>query len=67
MTAIEHRIIRQTLQRRETAIGYRRSSTVWVERLIAVLAATAGLLIVGSYAEEMLWLLLAVATVVTLR
>jgi hypothetical protein len=63
---IEHRIIRQLLQRREEVIPPRGYS-LWVERLIAVLAVTAGLSIVGSYFEEMLWVVLAVATLATLR
>ena len=67
---IEHRITRQLLQRREEVIpptGYNRNHSLWVERLIAVLAVTVGLSIVGSYFEEMLWVLLAVATLAILR
>jgi hypothetical protein len=63
---IEHRITRQLLQRREAVVPHRGYS-LWVERLIAVLAVTAGLSIVGSYFEEMLWILLASATLATLR
>ena len=33
----------------------------WIDRLIAILAVTAGLLIVGSYLEELLWAILAFA------
>lgn len=67
---IEHRITRQLLQRREEVVERRdhhRSPSPWVERLIAVLAITAGLSIVGSYFEEILWVLLAVATLAILR
>ena len=39
----------------------------WADRLIAVLAVTAGLLIAGSVFEELLWAVVGVATLVTLR
>jgi hypothetical protein len=35
--------------------------------LIAILAVTAGLVILGSYLEELLWAAVAATTVVTLR
>jgi hypothetical protein len=37
-----------------------------VERLISVTAVTAGMLLLGSYAPELLWVLLAGAAVLTL-
>jgi len=61
---IEHRITRDILQRRG-----REPDTVngpLVERLITVTAVTAGMLILGSYAPELLWALLAGAGVLTL-
>ncbi len=63
---IEHRIARQLLQRREGVLPRGRQG-LWVERFIAVLAATAVLSVVGSYFEELLWALLAIATLATLR
>jgi hypothetical protein len=39
----------------------------WADRLIAILAVTAGLVILGSYLEELLWAAVAATTVVTLR
>jgi len=63
---IEHRITRQLLQRR-AEVSEPQASHFWVERLIAVLAVTAGLSVVGSYAEEVLWAGLAIATLITLR
>lgn len=39
----------------------------WADRVIGILAVTAGLLVVGSYHEELLWLVLATATAFTLR
>ena len=63
---IEHSITRQLLQRRDVGTE-RQGSLLWAERLIAVLAVTAGLMIVGSYVEEVLWLVLAVAAAAMLR
>jgi len=66
MKLIEYRIIRQLLQRRE--VGERQLAfNSWAERLISVLALTAGLFALGSYFEELLWVVLAVALIVTLR
>ena len=56
----------QLLHRREDTVRPR-AGNPWVERLIAVLAVTAGLSVVGSYFEEVLWAVLAVATLATLR
>ena len=63
---IEYRITRQLLQRREEG-GEHQGASVWADRLIAILAVTVGLLLLGSYLEELLWALLAGATVLTLR
>jgi hypothetical protein len=61
---LEHRITRDLLQRRncETASGNGRL----VERIITVAAVTAGMLMLGSYAPELLWALLAGAGMLTL-
>jgi hypothetical protein len=63
---IEYRITRQLLRRRQEG-GEQQGANVWADRLIAILAVTAGLFILGSYLEELLWALLAAATVFTLR
>jgi len=68
---IEYRITRQLLRRREEG-GERQGDlkqgyNLWADRLIAILAVTAGLCILGSYLEELLWALLAAATLFTLR
>jgi hypothetical protein len=63
---IEYRITRQLLQRREEG-GEQSGSSVWADRLIAILAVTVALLILGSFLEELLWVLLAAATIFTLR
>ena len=63
---IEYRITRQLLQRRQQ--GYvQLDQNLWVERLIAILAVTAGLIIIGSFFEELLWAVVAAATISTLR
>jgi hypothetical protein len=63
---IEYRITRQLLQRREEG-GEQSGSSVWADRLIAILAVTAALFILGSFLEELLWVLLPAATIFTLR
>jgi hypothetical protein len=68
---IEYQITRQLLQRREEDVAQqgvaRADINPWAERLIAILAVTAGLLILGSYLEELLWAAVAATTVITLR
>jgi hypothetical protein len=63
---VEYRITRQLLQRRAEG-GVQQGVNPWADRLIAILAVTAGLFILGSYVEELLWAVLAVATICTLR
>jgi hypothetical protein len=63
---IEYRITRQLLQRRDQAAVHQ-TLNHWADRLIAVLAVTAGLFIIGSFFEELLWAALAAATVITLK
>ena len=63
-SAIEHRITRDLLRRRELRL--RGWSPRVVERLIITAAVTAVLLILGSLAQELLWAALAGSTVLTL-
>ena len=63
---IEHRITRQLLQRRDQD-NEPQVYNLWADRLIAILAATVGLFIMGSYFEELPWVALAVATLFTLK
>lgn len=75
--AIEQGIVRQLLQRRwrrETCMGVAEflqapagSMQCWADRLIAVLALTICLVVIGIYAEQLLWALLGSATVFALR
>jgi hypothetical protein len=76
VTGIETQIIRQLLENRENGAmqlgavqrkGWSADSNIWADRLIAVVAATVGLVILGSYLEELLWAAVAGATVFTLR
>jgi hypothetical protein len=78
---IEYRITRQLLRRREQRCVYGQRLSIprsawgtshfdvrrWADRLIGILAVTTGLLVVGSYVEELLWAVLATATLYTLR
>ena len=73
---IESQITRQLLQRRaagclqqsaEQQSAVRADPSPWADRLIGILAVTAGLLILGSYIEELLWAAVAATTVFTLR
>ncbi len=61
---IEHRIIQELLCRRERiALGGTRRMA---ERVITAAAVTAGLLLLGSYLQELLWALLGGAVILTL-
>ena len=61
---IEHCITQDLLRRRgRAAPGANRSMA---ERLITAAAVTAGLLLLGSYLQELLWALLGGAIVLTL-
>ncbi len=61
---IEQRITRDLLRRREQGIAPGRNP--WLERLITAAAVTVGMLVLGSYLQELLWVLLAAAAVLTL-
>lgn len=61
---IEHRITRNLMDRREEQFSSRNGHVA--ERLITAAAITAGMLLLGSYAQELLWALLAGAAVLTL-
>lgn len=65
--AFEIRIIRELISRRAGgAADAARRQPLLAERVIAVLAATAGLFLVGSLLQELLWALLAAGTVLAL-
>lgn len=60
--ALEYRVTQRLQQRpRDTAEPYR--AFTWSDRLIAVLSVTVGLVVVGSFLEELVWAVLAAATV----
>jgi len=61
---IEHRITRNLMQRRERQQPV--TSGPVAERLITTVAVAAGMLVLGSYLQELLWVLLAGAAVLTL-
>ena len=61
---IEHRITRNLIDRREREPARRHEQLA--ERLITVSAVTAGMLLLGSYAQELLWALLAGEAVLTM-
>lgn len=59
---IEYRISQRLKQRfRQAPEPYR--AFTWSDRLIAVLSVTVGLIVVGSFLEELIWVVLAAATV----
>ena len=73
---VEYQITRQLLQRREGGAVQpgavpdavkRADLNPWADRLIAILAVTTGLVILGNYLEELLWAAVVATTVVTLR
>lgn len=61
--AMEYRITRQLLQRRGDA--GKRSFSGLADRVISVVALCAGLFLLGSYLQELLWALLAAGAVLT--
>ena len=61
---IEHQITRNILRRREQ--DPRAGSGLLADRLIMITAVTAGMLLLGSYLQELLWVMLAGAAVLTL-
>ncbi len=79
MTAVKHleyQITRQLMRRREQIAvrqgaiqqGNRRLGTSkWADRFIAIIALTTGLLVLGSFLEELLWAAVAATTLLTLR
>ena len=78
---VEYQITRQLLQRREGGAVQpgavqpgavpdavkRADLNPWADRLIAILAVTTGLVILGNYLEELLLAAVVATTVVTLR
>ena len=63
---IEYRITRQLLQRQHSLGEGNFRGGSWVERAISVAAVTAGLFVVGSYLQELLWALLAGGAIVSM-
>ncbi|MFT4520863.1 MAG: hypothetical protein ACI9JM_003271 [Halioglobus sp.] len=63
--AIEYRITRHLLQR-DSKGEPEPDITGWADRLIAVLAVTVGIFVLGTYLEELLWVLIAGVTVFAL-
>lgn len=63
--ALEYRITRHLLRRRESA---RRGppSAGFAERVITAAAVVVGVLLLGSLLQELLWVLVGAATVLTL-
>jgi hypothetical protein len=61
---LEQRITRNLLRRRERE--QLQGSGAVAERLITLAAVTVGMLVLGSYLQELLWVLLAGAAVLTL-
>ena len=64
--AIERQIVRRIVGHDEQ-VGTLNDRGQWAERLISVLTLTAGLLVVGAVFEELLWVVLGAATLLTLR
>lgn len=61
---IEYQITRNILRRREQDS---QAGSGWLaDRLIMITAVTAGMLLLGSYLQELLWVVLAAAAVLTL-
>jgi hypothetical protein len=61
---IEYQITRNILRRREQ---HTQAASGWLaDRLIMITAVTAGMLLLGSYLQELLWVVLAAAAVLTL-
>lgn len=61
---IEHRITRQLLRRREHLAERDRAGVAG--RIITTAAVVAGMLLLGSYLQELLWAMLAGGAVLTL-
>ncbi len=72
--AIEYRITRQLLARGQTPTKAANApfhsappQTVnWTDRLIAILATTVSLFVLGSFLEELVWVVIAAGTIITL-
>lgn len=63
---IEYRITRQLLERQHSSGEESTRSGIWVERALSVAAVTAGLFVVGSLLQELLWALLAGGAIVSM-
>lgn len=61
---VEYQVTRNVLRRREH--GSRPRMSRFAGRIIRVAAITAGMLLLGSYLQELLWVMLAAGAVLTL-
>ncbi|MEM9255440.1 MAG: hypothetical protein AAGA91_08330 [Pseudomonadota bacterium] len=64
--ALELHITRQLMNQRQSAPATSAARSPLARRLIGVLATTAGLFLLGSYLQELLFALLAGATIIAL-
>ncbi|MCP4843146.1 MAG: hypothetical protein GY887_15580 [Halieaceae bacterium] len=64
--AIERQIVRRIVGY-DTQAATLNDKGEWAERLISILTLTAGLLVVGTVFEELLWVVLGAGTLLTLR
>ena len=62
--AWEYRIVQHVIHRPQEQEVPERKSRSWADRLVLVLASTAVLAVLGSVLQELIWVVLAVATAV---
>lgn len=63
---LEYRIIRRPTSGAQGRPGIDARGVRWADRLIAVTALTAGLFVLGTYLEELLWAVMAAVTIFAL-
>ena len=64
--SIEHQVTRNIMRRREFAPSQVSRATLLADRVITIAAVTAGILFLGSYLQELLWVVLGAAAVLAL-
>lgn len=64
--ALEYRIIRKLTAALPTDRSEPSQGVRWADRVIAVTALTAGLFVLGTYLEELLWVVIAALTIFAL-